>query len=229
MTAPALKRQLGAVTVGALVVGNMLGSGIFFTPGELGGSTDLLRDIFKSIFVNYSTERRILIFNSLLSAQIEARDKKQGRGQKIRTMLEAMGVIGVKVGQYLSEQPELFKDAPDIQAELKNLKKDAAPFHIRAIFQLLQEAGLLEEIPSLGQRLGSASIKQVYEVLMKNGKKAAGKFLRPAAENPVARHARVVGGGGPGQVDLRGRRRQSVEPRGHGGRRGIERRGRRRG
>jgi amino acid transporter len=35
MTAPSLKRQLGAVTVGAVVVGNMLGSGIFFTPGEL--------------------------------------------------------------------------------------------------------------------------------------------------------------------------------------------------
>lgn len=35
MTATALKRQLGAVTVGSVVVGNMLGSGIFFTPGEL--------------------------------------------------------------------------------------------------------------------------------------------------------------------------------------------------
>ena len=32
---PSLKRQLGAVTVGAVVVGNILGSGIFFTPGEL--------------------------------------------------------------------------------------------------------------------------------------------------------------------------------------------------
>ncbi|MEO7965829.1 MAG: amino acid permease, partial [Gemmatimonadaceae bacterium] len=32
---PALKRQLGLSAVMALVVGNMLGSGVFFTPGEL--------------------------------------------------------------------------------------------------------------------------------------------------------------------------------------------------
>ena len=154
----------------------------FFAPDELGDATAVLKDIFRSIFLNYSTDRRILLFNSLLNAFITSREQRQGRGQKIRTILESMGVTGVKVGQYLSEQPELFKDARDVQEELKNLKKDAAPFHLRAIFQLLQEAGLLEEIPSLGQRLGSASIKQVYEVLMKNGQKAAGKFLRPAAE-----------------------------------------------
>jgi APA family basic amino acid/polyamine antiporter len=33
--APALKRQLGLAAVVALVAGNMLGSGVFFTPGEL--------------------------------------------------------------------------------------------------------------------------------------------------------------------------------------------------
>jgi APA family basic amino acid/polyamine antiporter len=35
MTAPALRRQLGLSAVVAIVVGDMLGSGIFFTPGEL--------------------------------------------------------------------------------------------------------------------------------------------------------------------------------------------------
>jgi basic amino acid/polyamine antiporter, APA family len=34
-TAPALRRQLGRWAVAALVVGDMLGTGIFFTPGEL--------------------------------------------------------------------------------------------------------------------------------------------------------------------------------------------------
>jgi amino acid transporter len=34
-TAPALRRQLGPLAVAALVVGDMLGTGIFFTPGEL--------------------------------------------------------------------------------------------------------------------------------------------------------------------------------------------------
>ena len=153
----------------------------FFTPDELGSATPMMRDIFQSIFANYSTERRILLFNSLLNAFIESRNQRQGRAQKIRTLLEQMGVIGVKVAQYLSEQPNLFKDAPDIPEELKALKKDAAPFHLRAIFQLLLEAGLLDEV-SLQKRLGSASIKQVYEVLLKDGRSAAAKFLRPAAE-----------------------------------------------
>lgn len=34
-TAPSLKRNLGLGAVAAIVVGNMLGSGVFFTPGEL--------------------------------------------------------------------------------------------------------------------------------------------------------------------------------------------------
>ena len=34
-SAEALRRQLGFSAVASLVVGNMLGSGIFFTPGEL--------------------------------------------------------------------------------------------------------------------------------------------------------------------------------------------------
>jgi APA family basic amino acid/polyamine antiporter len=34
---PALKRNLGVAAVAAIVMGNMLGSGIFFTPGELAG------------------------------------------------------------------------------------------------------------------------------------------------------------------------------------------------
>jgi APA family basic amino acid/polyamine antiporter len=37
-TASPLRRQLGLAAVGALVVGDMLGSGIFFTPGELASS-----------------------------------------------------------------------------------------------------------------------------------------------------------------------------------------------
>ena len=34
-TPPSLKRQLGLAAVAAIVMGNMLGSGVFFTPGEL--------------------------------------------------------------------------------------------------------------------------------------------------------------------------------------------------
>ena len=41
MTAPAsLKRQLGLAAVAAIVMGNMLGSGVFFTPGELAAVAD---------------------------------------------------------------------------------------------------------------------------------------------------------------------------------------------
>ncbi len=34
-TTPQLRRQLGLAAAAALVAGDMLGSGIFFTPGEL--------------------------------------------------------------------------------------------------------------------------------------------------------------------------------------------------
>jgi predicted unusual protein kinase regulating ubiquinone biosynthesis (AarF/ABC1/UbiB family) len=153
-----------------------------FQPGELGKGENTLRDVFKSVFLGYSAERRILLFNSLLSAFITPAEKRGGRAQKIRTLLEQMGIIGVKVGQYLSEQPQLLGNATDIQDELRELKKDAVRFHKRAIFQLLQEAGLLDRVRELRTCLGSASIKQVYEILLDDGSVVAGKFMRPAAE-----------------------------------------------
>ncbi len=153
-----------------------------FLEDDLRGAQDILRDIFINVFVSYSTERRILLFNSLMNVFADKNMRQAGRAVKIRILLEQMGVIGVKVGQYLGEQPQLFKGATDIQHELGKLKKDAGSFHKRAIFQLLQEAGLIDEI-QLKELLGSASIKQVYALLLRDYEgEVAGKFKRPAAE-----------------------------------------------
>ena len=156
---------------------------VVFPAGELGGMEAVLRGIFISVFMNYSTERRILLFNSILNSFSERGGKSAPRGEKIRTMLEQMGVVGVKLGQYLAEQTQLFgEEGEDILTELRNLQKDAAPFHNRAIFQLLQEAGLLHRVVELKERIGAASIKQVYEVILDDGTIVAAKFMRPAAE-----------------------------------------------
>jgi len=156
--------------------------GVFFSENEFGTSTDTVHDIFRSVFLNYSPERRIQLFNALLNVFAVPGKQPATRGEKARVFLEQLGVLGVKVGQYLSEQPDLFKDAPDINNELKSLKKDAADFHERAVFQLLQEAELLDDLISVDETRGRASIKKVVELAMRETGKVAGKLMRPSAE-----------------------------------------------
>ncbi|MBU1864030.1 MAG: M48 family metalloprotease [Candidatus Omnitrophica bacterium] len=164
---------------------------IVFPDDELGEGQAVMHDIFKTIFKQYSTERRIMLFNALFDLFSDPDVGRRQRGVKVRLFLEQLGVVGVKVGQYLSEQATLFDGAEDIREELKKLKTDATGFHKRAIFQFLYESGLLEgiqigddfiKVDYLLDRLGVASIKQVYEVLLSDGRKVTGKFMRPAAE-----------------------------------------------
>ncbi|MFH1797916.1 MAG: AarF/UbiB family protein [Candidatus Omnitrophota bacterium] len=155
---------------------------VIFSSGELGGNEGFFRDIFEKIFEEYTTERRIILFNSILRTFSDNKTVNASRAKKVRVLLEQMGVVGVKIGQYLSEQPKLLRGMPDLLEELKDLKKSADTFHIRAVFQLLQEADLLDKVVELRERIGAASIKQVYEVLLDDGTIAAAKFMRPSAE-----------------------------------------------
>jgi predicted unusual protein kinase regulating ubiquinone biosynthesis (AarF/ABC1/UbiB family) len=166
---------------------------VIFKDGELAEAEPVLRDIFKSIFSWYSPERRILLFNALMGTFVSEKAKDATRGEKVKIILEQMGVIGVKVGQYLSDQPQLLKGMDDVREALHDLKKDAAPFHKSAIFQLIQEAGLSERIDQLQDQIGVASIKQVYRVLLEDGTIAAGKFMRPAAKKFLAEDLYVLG------------------------------------
>ena len=75
---------------------------------------------------------------------------------------------------------KLHFDNPEI-ASVTSIWK-TADFHERAVFQLLQEAGLLDDLISVGDTRGKASIKKVVELTMRNLGKVAGKFMRPAAE-----------------------------------------------
>jgi len=163
-----------------------------FQPGELGNAEDILKDIFDSIFNGYSTERRILLFNSLLDIFADEELRNKGRAKKVRAILEQIGVIGVKVAQYLSEQPQLFVGSEDILIELRNLKKDASSFHNKALFQLVQEDGLSDVIVEIQDQMAAASVKQVNKVLLNNGTIAAGKFLRPSAEKFLKEDLLVV-------------------------------------
>ncbi|MCB9757061.1 MAG: hypothetical protein H6753_01400 [Candidatus Omnitrophica bacterium] len=156
--------------------------GNVFAPGELGNAQGVMRDIFEGIFQGYSVERRIFLFNSLLDIFSNEKSRGENRGKKVRAILEQLGVVGVKIAQYLSEQPQLFVGAEDILIELKNLKKDATPFHNKALFQLAQEEELWDVIAEILERMQKGSVKQVNRVLLQSGDKAAGKFLQPSAE-----------------------------------------------
>jgi len=165
---------------------------VIFPSGELGEEESMLKGIFVNIFTHYSTERRLLLFNSLANLFATQDAASMTRAKKLRVLLEQMGIVGVKVGQYLSEQPQLLGGAQDIQQELRQLKKDVGSFHKRAIFQLLTESQLVDDV-EIGELLGSASIKQVYSLTMKeDGSEVAGKFMRPAAEKFLEEDLKVL-------------------------------------
>lgn len=164
-----------------------------FPAGELGSAENMMQDIFRTIFLKYSPERRILLFNALIDVFKGDGALQAGRAKKVRALLEQMGIIGVKVGQYLSERPQLFVGAEDILQELRDLKKDATAFHKRALFQVVQEEGLSDEILEILEFLAAASGKQVNEVKLSTGEHAAGKFLRPAVRKFLEEDLNVIG------------------------------------
>ena len=58
--------------------------GVFFTENEFGASTDIVHDIFRSVFLNYSPERRIQLFNALLNVFAVPGKQPATRGEKVR-------------------------------------------------------------------------------------------------------------------------------------------------
>lgn len=104
------------------------------------------------------------------------------RARAIRLALERLGPFYVKVGQMLSNRPDLVP--PDVMAELAKLHEDVsvAPF---SVFEPVLAAELGDGWEGRFARverarpLGSASLAQVYKVVLRGGGEAVLKIQRP--------------------------------------------------
>lgn len=128
----------------------------------------------------------------LIKSLLFWRDLSAPRGERLRKALEDLGPIFVKFGQVLSTRRDLMP--PDIADELARLQDRVPAFDTDlAIAQIIKSLGAhpdqlfasFDRVP-----VASASIAQVHFAILKDGREAAVKVLRPgmklAIDNDVA-------------------------------------------
>jgi ubiquinone biosynthesis protein len=113
-------------------------------------------------------------------------DRSQ-RGQHLREMLDELGPTFVKFGQLLSTRPDVVP--PDIIAELRKLQDEVTPFPYEQVERVIeQDLGLSVEklfVEFAPEPLAAASIGQVHEAKLPNGRKVAVKVQRPDAPRQI--------------------------------------------
>ena len=109
--------------------------------------------------------------------------------EKIKMMLEELGPIFVKLGQVISTRKDLLGD--DVANELSKLQDHVKPFPKEISMRIIEEElGLkINEVFSsfTPEPLASASIAQVHEAKLKNGKDVIIKVVRPNIKNEIER------------------------------------------
>ncbi len=154
--------------------------------------------IFKEVFCQYSPARRVELFCSMSERlrEFKLHGKKFSSGEAMRLLLEQVGVVGVKTGQVLAEQPDILDE--NTRQELSKLKDGAQPFDKQGVFSYVRAAGWYDAeegrpvIAEVGALLGSASIKQVHLARTVDGKDLALKVQRPNITRNFREDMRVL-------------------------------------
>src|SRR6478736_9539252 len=109
------------------------------------------------------------------------------RGQHLREVLDELGPTFVKFGQLLSTRPDVVP--PDIVVELRALQDDVRPVPFEDIRRVIEgELGntlerLFTEFDPVP--VAAASIGQVHQATLPNGRRVAVKVQRPGAARQV--------------------------------------------
>ncbi len=117
------------------------------------------------------------------------RPKTQSPAQSVRLALQDLGPIFVKFGQILSTRPDLLPE--DFISELQKLQDQVPPFSSAQVIQILQNAygrPLAEVFKEFAiTPLASASIAQVHEAVLPDGRRVVVKVRRPQIEKIIHR------------------------------------------
>ncbi len=121
------------------------------------------------------------------SSGVEA-EKRISRWERIRFALGELGPTFIKLGQFLSNRPDLLP--PELTAELSKLQDSAPSFPTDEALAILEQS--LGQAPAevfleLSQKpLASASIAQVHLGKLRNGMEVAVKIRRPRISQTVS-------------------------------------------
>jgi ubiquinone biosynthesis protein len=114
-------------------------------------------------------------------------------GERVAGVLEPLGPVAIKLGQFLSTRADIFGEA--FAEDLGRLRDRLAPFPAARAVAEVETAlgapigGLFE---SFGDCVGAASLAQVHAATLPGGRRVAVKILRPGVEAQVAADARAL-------------------------------------
>ncbi len=122
------------------------------------------------------------------------RKERPPLGERLRLTLEDLGPVFVKFGQALSTRPDILP--PDIARELSKLQDKVPPFPGPQARDILETA-LGRPVARVFDRfevepMASASVAQVHEARLKDGRDVVVKVLRPDIEKVIARDVDVL-------------------------------------
>ena len=133
----------------------------------------------------YRPMRLLRVFSPGSNNEIE----NQPRGARLRMALHEMGPIYVKFGQIISTRRDLV--APDIADELALLQDQVPPFpgeDAQAIIEKALGQAVSELFASFELKpLASASIAQVHEATLRDGREVVVKVVRPGIRRQIRR------------------------------------------
>jgi len=133
-----------------------------------GEAYQTLKGLIEVKFKYHSLDRRVQFLNGLLPSLHGKKDK----GDVIVAIAEQSGIPVLKFVQILSQRKAFvpMEEDPEEGARLNekigSVKSGADPIPKATIFQILEQEGLFHLVKALGQRLGSASIKQVHKLIL---------------------------------------------------------------
>jgi len=113
--------------------------------------------------------------------------KAPATAERLRIAFEELGPTFIKLGQLLSSRPDLV--SIPYAEEFKKLQDRVHPFKTEQVYKIIEEE-LGVSIEKIFQNiapepLGSASIAQVHEAVLKDGKKVIVKVRRPGIKQQI--------------------------------------------
>ena len=159
--------------------------------GEEPDPSNVLSVIFKELFNACDTFKQLDLLQGIFTQfTSKTSDAALLKSDMIKQVLISFGVVGIKLGQILAQQPDLIQD-PALRKNLESLSDNAPAMDKRYVLSALDSEGadlarrLKEYIIQVEELLGSASVKQGYKIRLLDGQTAVLKFVRPLSHFDV--------------------------------------------
>lgn len=162
------------------------------------GARETMEAVFNTVFEKADERRREEIILGLLESRSSLEitnanmtpERRQARAARV--FLQSLGLIGVKLGQFLSESPGT---PPVWREELAALKNEASPLAKFIVFDMIRKlyGATAAKFVSIGPMIGRASIKVVFLVRLIGDILRVLKVKRPEIEKRIAADMAFLG------------------------------------